>query len=415
MARPIRSAQVISPFGVGAMMDFPGPESLIQAGLDAWPSTVVHDSARRIENEARLAQSLGVDYFLTPPPFDMNKPETKLPWLRFPRWHFCPRPDCGWMKEANLHDSHAPRCDAHGGGNRQPVMLQMRFVAACANGHLRDFPWLEWLAAGEQSGELGRLREALAGGARLRLKNTGEAGGAGVRIELVRLTQDKAAGDVIARRTLSGAFGGKPDDHAVDATPLSRIGVKCCGENPAIGLSPGSRECCACDAPLLVVLRGAGNLYFADVASAIHIPDRVPGALSDELVELFDDDAFVRRLLRDSSRASDGHLTLRAAKDAFRDLKRWITVSDGELNAFVSAFNVLEPLRQLEKMFSHLKALHDADSLSQENLKSILKKITLDGDPLDEWDNLPVGLIDRVVGVVKGMQKKLEMEKPRMT
>ena len=37
MSRPVRRSQAISPFGIGAMVDFPGPVSLIHAGLDAWP------------------------------------------------------------------------------------------------------------------------------------------------------------------------------------------------------------------------------------------------------------------------------------------------------------------------------------------------------------------------------------------
>ena len=35
--KPIRRSQLISPFGIGAMVDFPRDESLMPAGLDAWP------------------------------------------------------------------------------------------------------------------------------------------------------------------------------------------------------------------------------------------------------------------------------------------------------------------------------------------------------------------------------------------
>lgn len=401
--RPIRSAQVISPFGVGAMMDFPGPESLIQAGLDAWPIDVVGDVARRVMNEPRLAQSLGVDFFVTPAPFDGNKPHTKLPWLRFPRWHFCPR--CGLMTEANLHDIEPPRCDAHT-ERRKPVMLQMRFVTACANGHLRDFPWVEWLAAADGSLGVDQIRAKLGGadgGARLRMKNTGETGGVGVRIELVGKDQSAKWGTVFAKRTLAGAFGGDPTGMIPDATPLSRIGVQCCSENPAIAVSPGEARRPQCEAPLVVVLRGAGNLYFADVASAIHIPDRVPGKLPNELVELFEDDSFVRELLREASRADDGRLSEADAKDAFGSRKAWIHLSNEDLSMFVDAFNQLEPARQLEKrMYSRLKGLHDSIGVDEEGLKSILAKIDLDGRPLDQWKNLPEGLLDRVRGMFDG-------------
>lgn len=35
--KPVRRAQLISPFGVGAITNFPRDESLMVAGLDAWP------------------------------------------------------------------------------------------------------------------------------------------------------------------------------------------------------------------------------------------------------------------------------------------------------------------------------------------------------------------------------------------
>ena len=34
--RPIRRGQLISPFGVGAMVSFPRDEALMTGGLDAW-------------------------------------------------------------------------------------------------------------------------------------------------------------------------------------------------------------------------------------------------------------------------------------------------------------------------------------------------------------------------------------------
>ncbi|GAB3727067.1 DUF1998 domain-containing protein [Luteimonas pelagia] len=314
------------------------------------------------------------------------------------------------MKEANLHDPRAPRCDAHGAGAKQPAMLQMRFVAACANGHLRDFPWLEWLAAGEEGRGVDSLRRDLTEGARLRQVATGESGGAGVRIELVRRRDGDAAWSILAKRTLAGAFGGDPASSEPDATPLSRIGVKCCSENPAIAISPGDSECNSCDAPLLVLLRGAGNLYFADVASAIHIPDKVPGKLSDELVELLEDDAFVRRLLREASRANDGRLDSESADEAFRDLKPWITLSGDERASFVTTFNAIEPFRQLERSFSKLKGINDSVGLDEQTLLSILASITLDGRPLAGWRVLPTGLLERALDLVSGACVNSEAE-----
>lgn len=397
--RPIRSAQVISPFGVGAMMDFPGPESLIHAGLDAWSKEVVDDPARRIMNEPHLARSLGVDFFVTPPPSDHNKPG--LPWLRFPRWHFCPR--CGLMAEANLHDEAPPRCEAHS-DRKKPKMLQMRFVAACANGHLRDFPWVEWLAAKERSMGVDQIKARLAGadgGARLRMRNTGEAGGAGVRIELVEMDQSGRWATVLEKRILAGAFGGDPAGMTPDATPLSRIGVQCCSENPATAISPGDDWCTPCDAPLLVVLRGAGNIYFADVASAIHIPERVPGKLPEELLELFEDREFVSELIYEAAISADGKLGSKRAKSVLSRDRKWIDATS-HVDAFVDAFNAIEPLRELSRpdLMERLRQLKNSDALNNETLAKVLAMIPYQDEPIGDWATVPDGLLDRIHGVL---------------
>lgn len=108
MSRPVRRSQAVSPFGVGALVDFPGPVSLIHAGLDAWPFDEKNPDHRefRVDDEPRLARRLGVDFFVQPPDFrqverggtgDAVNLGLKLPFLRFPLWHSCPR--CGRMFE----------------------------------------------------------------------------------------------------------------------------------------------------------------------------------------------------------------------------------------------------------------------------------------------------------------------------
>lgn len=63
MSRPVRRSQAVAPFGIGALVDFPGPVSLIHAGLDAWPFDEKNPDHRefRVDDEPRLARRLGVD------------------------------------------------------------------------------------------------------------------------------------------------------------------------------------------------------------------------------------------------------------------------------------------------------------------------------------------------------------------
>src|ERR1017187_5143933 len=61
--KPIRRAQLITPFGVGAMVDFPRDESLMVAGLDAWPFAKESCPPDWLVLEERLQARLGVQAF----------------------------------------------------------------------------------------------------------------------------------------------------------------------------------------------------------------------------------------------------------------------------------------------------------------------------------------------------------------
>lgn len=56
--KPVRRSQAVTPFGVGAMVDFPGAVSLIHCGLDSWPyneNDPLHNEFR-IDDDRRLAE-----------------------------------------------------------------------------------------------------------------------------------------------------------------------------------------------------------------------------------------------------------------------------------------------------------------------------------------------------------------------
>ena len=60
--KPVRRTQAITPFGPGSIVDFPGPISLIHAGLDAYPFKPDDPDHREfmITDETRLSQRLKV-------------------------------------------------------------------------------------------------------------------------------------------------------------------------------------------------------------------------------------------------------------------------------------------------------------------------------------------------------------------
>ena len=110
-----RKSQGIVPYGVGAIVDFP-EDSLMAAGLDMWPQVStnmpsdvkarVEESTRIIDGrlQRRLSAAFGrpITRFLSPAEAPERKnvyaqvnqpdsPRAYMPFVRFPRWHFCPR------------------------------------------------------------------------------------------------------------------------------------------------------------------------------------------------------------------------------------------------------------------------------------------------------------------------------------
>ena len=395
------------------MMDFPGPESLVHAGLDAWQDILFSNGqlnpdfgSLRIDNEGRLAAMLGVDFFLQPPPWEDRRPTT-IPWLRFPRWHQCP--SCGLMTRSRLNE---PNADQHRScqskGHQKP--RQVRFVAACRHGHLRDFPWVEWLIGKNKLSscpDLGAVRRGLDTGRYLfRMKSRGSTGGAGVEI-LLEDPDAGGAGKVIARASLAGAFGGKPNPGPDDSPPpLAAINVRCRGENPALGRHEDSQQgLTECDAPLIVTLRGASNLYFPVMASVIHVPDSVSSELRPELLDLFEEEDLVSRLVEKQSRDPEGKLSIADAASVFNDpmLPYSTIVFQGrEIEKFVETFNSIEPFRRFTEvpaMAERARLVADTKegSLGWKDISGILLLACTPRIPrLSEWRHVPEYLVEGI-------------------
>ena len=103
--KPTRRSQLINPFGVGAMVDFPRDESLMVAGLDAWQWAKQNCPPELLIEEERLQARLGVRAFRLPVDHKDPAPGIKganldVPALRFPGWHYCHR--CGGMEQLTL-------------------------------------------------------------------------------------------------------------------------------------------------------------------------------------------------------------------------------------------------------------------------------------------------------------------------
>jgi hypothetical protein len=254
--RPIRRAQLISTFGVGGMVDFPRDESLMIAGLDVWPAARRPAPPDLRIDEERLARRLGVAELRLPPDYreghGRQASGQRVPAVRFPRWHYCPR--CGAMEYLSLFAGSRVRCRGRQGFScnglperRRPFVIPVRIAAVCEQGHIRDFPFIEWAHSGDTAADH-QLRYVVRGSS---------AALSGISIRCMTCSQS---------RTLAGSFDYDPDR----GSALSRIGYRCPGDRPWLGQSDDHTE--GCGDHLRAVQRGASNVYFPVTVSSIYLP-----------------------------------------------------------------------------------------------------------------------------------------------
>lgn len=279
----IRRAQLVAPFGVGAMSVFTDGTTVITAGLDAWfrdenqcestvdESLIVHDW--------RLECRLGASSFRLPPA--QNKPENSkkirqsgtkelaVPAFRFPRWHVCPY--CNRLNYCNLELAQSPECpdDRHDPKRRRPKMQQVPLVVICEAGHIDDFPFREWVhrdSAPECDGVI-------------RLRSTG-IGGAFLGMQQVSCD---SCGKKRYLREISDAFSEGEEEHTVLSAGLSSEEgyYLCSGSRPWLADRTG-----ICGEELWGALKGAGNVYFPKIESSIFLPS-CEGVSFSDVTELF--------------------------------------------------------------------------------------------------------------------------------
>lgn len=273
----IRRAQLVSPFGVGAMSVLVNGTSVITAGLDHWyqvdnPATLALEEY--VEHDWRLEARLAIREFRLPPDYrysgaatDQRNVKLTVPVLRFPRWSFCMY--CKRLKLSTLTMQQQEICPdkEHDGRPYKPRMSQVPFVAICNHGHLDDFPFDKWVHRSHRPECTGVLRLA-------------SRGGGGLEGQVVKCDGCEKS------RSLQGITGSRRgpggDEHTnlTDQLSSPEDPYLCPGARPWLGELEGN-----CDEPIRAALRAAGNVYFPKVESSIYLP-RQEGAVSSDLHDL---------------------------------------------------------------------------------------------------------------------------------
>jgi hypothetical protein len=256
----IRRSQLVGTFGPGAIVDFRAPRtgapvSGVIAGLEEWdacgrPGGLSH---RQVIHEPRLQKRLFKKGFRLPPVRisevsagskknpDANDDDV-LPVVRFPNWLQCSR--CSrldraesWKGEPGEPGRWCAPCTQKDGG--KVWVVPVRFVVACENGHLDEFPFQAWIGCHCTNPDL-----------YLEMKGAGLAG------KVIRCARAGCAG---RPRSLEGVFGRRA---------LTDQKLRCRGLCAWLPVKGGA----TCDAEPRVLQRGASNVYWSDTVSALDIP-----------------------------------------------------------------------------------------------------------------------------------------------
>ena len=163
----IRPTQILYTYGVGSIVDFPYISALVM-GLDDWP--IIDDKHNPVIQEDRLLQQIRgmfgpqVEKLRTPPvseKSDFGDPFGKeehigIPAIPFPTWIHCtachtlaPLSSNQFDLKTNpyrpeeTHYVHRTCTKA-----KNPKALPVPFLVCCENGHLDEFPWVEFVHGG---------------------------------------------------------------------------------------------------------------------------------------------------------------------------------------------------------------------------------------------------------------------------
>lgn len=250
-----RATQSILQYGVGSMIDFPD-QTLMTAAPEFWANSVtaIHDS--------RLEKALKVNYFGMPGTNAGNGlTKDGISYVRFPEWYFCPvcrrfRPLKQWIEDHKKFASEKAKNDDEY-MIRKPRcyydhcdLVAAGLVTVCANGHIGDFPWIEWAHI------KGIPKKEVCSNPQLRFR-TGTSVAEGMQGLIVECDTCKA------RATLRDAFIPNVFEMLIEE---GRTEFCCGGKHPW----KGSRI--ACGKPPVTKQRGDTSVYFPCSVSSIVIP-----------------------------------------------------------------------------------------------------------------------------------------------
>lgn len=368
----VRPSQLLWAYGPGSIVDLPN-FSVMTMGIDGWD-----DKKMRTIVEPRLLREIQktlpfVKELKAPP---VPKEEYRSPYnpeafvgvpvRPFPRWLRCTK--CNYL---GLYQEDEQIFKVKGEGpyperirfvhvacqksNKEPEAIPVRFIVACENGHVDDFPWREFVHYGNecQSGQPGKLSFITAR--------------SGARIE-----------DIVIKCSCGAS-------RALRAAFLTNFeGFKCRGRHFHLK-SFDEKEC---DKEPRVLLVGASNSWFPITLDALAIPSKPTS--EESLVE-----EHWGALAQFSTES----------REEFRIGFKYVMNMEG--NEKLKEFTFGNP-GKIDKLFDAIKKYDGGDKSEKEpvDLKTPEWNVLVDPDPVTDYPNFlsekagqPKGYEDRICDV----------------
>ncbi|MGG2016462.1 DrmB family protein [Bacillus sp. S10(2024)] len=235
----VRPGQLVTTYGPGAIMDSVN-DSIMVLDINYW------SNATDIIYDKRLAEFLRKDYFKK----ISDKGKFDLPSIPFPNYHVCSNNKCRRLfdiRENFIMSEYlkkGPTCP-----DCRYKAYPSRFVVSCSNNHLDDFPWRWWAHGKKPVICNGKLYMTSSG-------NSSSLDSMGVKCECGAPWQ-----------SMKGAMSEKVFEE-----------LKCTGNHPH---RLNERKNCGVMG-IIPLQRGASNVYFPALRSAISMPDK-----DEELAQFF--------------------------------------------------------------------------------------------------------------------------------
>jgi hypothetical protein len=228
----LSQSQIITTFGPGSIIDAK-LDSVVPLDISYWYNIGEKNGKKIYFN--KLASYLNVKYFMEP-----KQGKSSIPVIIFPDWHVCSK--CDYLFEVSkigsslkeIYDYKGLVCPSCKKGKAHPS----RFIVMCEKGHMDEFPYREYLHGGKTNCS-----------GKLTLKTgsyTSSLNSLQLKCEQCQVT--KKMGDALNKDSFSF--------------------MQCSGRHAQ---KPKSKNE-SCEAEIIPSLRGATNVYFSIVRSALEIP-----------------------------------------------------------------------------------------------------------------------------------------------